>query len=182
MLLIYLLIAIVVMVIIWGISTYNKLVAVRENVANSKGQIAAQIESRWDALTSIIQATKQYAKHEADTLEKVTAQRTSVSENSSVATLEKDDAQFAGVLDRLIAVAEAYPELKASNLYQEAMRKINDYENNVRHSRMIYNDTVTKLNRSVQQFPTSVIAGMFNFSKEPYFEETPSKQEMPSWE
>lgn len=166
----------------WGISTYNRLVRARENIYNAKGQIATQIESRWDALTSIIQATKQYATHEAETLEKVTAQRTSVNQDSSVEALEKNDAEFSNVLNRLVALVESYPELKASELYQSAMREVSEYENKVRHSRMIFNDSVTILNRAVQEFPSSIIAGMFGFEKQQYFEETEAKKEMPSWE
>ncbi|WP_018658625.1 LemA family protein [Allofustis seminis] len=176
------LIIIVAAIALWGVRIYNELVGIRENVFNAKSQIAVQIESRWDALKSIIDATKQYSRHEAETLEKVTAQRTSVSQASSVEAMEKSEEQFAGVLSRLIAVAEAYPELKASELYQNAMRSVEEFENKVRQSRMIYNDSVTKLNRAVQEFPSSVIAGMFNFTKEPYFEETEEKREMPSWE
>lgn len=166
----------------WAIKTYNGLVRSRENVYNAKSQIATQIESRWDALTSIIQATKQYATHEAETLEKVTEQRTSVNQNSSVAELEQDDAQFGNVLNRLLAVVESYPELKASDLYQTAMREVSDYENKVRHSRMVFNDSVTILNRAIQEFPSSIIAGLFGFEKQAYFEETETKKEMPSWD
>lgn len=165
----------------WGLTTYNRLVGLREMARNAIGQIAAQVESRWDALGNLIQATKQYAAHEAETLEKVTANRSHVGAGARVKDVEAAESEFQGVLGRLIAVAEAYPELKASALYQQTMDSVNAYENNVRHSRMIYNDTVTKLNRAVQSVPTNVIAGIGGFTEMPYFEAAAGKTDMPSW-
>jgi LemA protein len=78
-------------------------------------------------------------------------------------------------------VAENYPDLKASQVYQDTLKNVDKYEQQVRQSRMIYNDTVTKYNRSVQSVPTNIIAGIFNFEQEKYFESSSDKSEMPSW-
>lgn len=174
-------ILILVVVASWLMATYNRLVGVREKVANAKGQIAAQIESRWDALTNLIDATKSYTTHEAETLKEVVNARARVTEGSSVGEMEADNETFHSALGRLIAIGEAYPDLKASTIYRETMASVNTYENNVRHARMIYNDTVTNLNRSVQVFPANLIAGTFGFHKEEYFRETEEKREMPKW-
>ena len=175
------LIVIVVVVASWLVSTYNRLVGAREKVHNAKGQIAAQIESRWDALSNLIDATKSYTAHEADTLKEVVNARSRVTEGSSVGEMEADNQAFHSALGRLIAIGEAYPDLKASQVYTQTMASVNTYENNVRHARMIYNDTVTNLNRSVQVFPANLVAGMFGFHKEEYFRETEEKREMPKW-
>lgn len=176
------LVVLVAIVIFWAISIYNSLVTLRERVDNAKAQIATQIESRWDAIKSLIEATKKYSAHEAEVLESVTASRASIGRGSSIKDMEKDQSQLESVVGRLIAVSEAYPDLKASNVYQDTMASINKYEDNVRSSRMIYNDVVTRYNRMLQVFPSSIIAGMFNFSSREYFEGTETKQDMPSWE
>lgn len=173
---------ILVLIVAWAIGAYNGFVNLRERVSNSRAQIATQLESRWDALKSLIQATKQYAQHEAEVLENVTSSRASIGQNSSVGELEENASNFNNVLGRLIAVSESYPDLKASTVYQSSMNSVNEYENKVRQSRMIYNDTVTMYNRKTKTFPSNIIAGMFNFTPEAYFEVTESKTDTPSWE
>ena len=163
------------------VSTYNTLIRSRENIQNAMGQIATNIESRWDALTSLISATKEYSEREANVLLDITKARSHVGSNADTADIEEDDKLFGRAMANINAVAEAYPDLKASNLYQKAMDNINSYENNVRLSRQIYNDTVTKFNRQIKTFPTNIIAGMFGFVSEDYFQTTSGKEDMPSW-
>lgn len=166
----------------WVVSIYNSLVTLRERVDNAKAQIATQIESRWDAIKSLIEATKQYSAHEAQVLESVTEKRASIGKNSSVEQIEEAERQFNGVLGRLLAVSESYPDLKASTVYQTTMESINTFENNVRNARMIYNDIVTRFNRKTKVFPSSIVASMFKFVEREYFEATETKVEMPSWQ
>lgn len=168
-------------VILFFISTYNSLIRSREMIYNSKGQIAAQIESRWDALTNLISATGKYTEYEKEVLENITRERTSASRETSVKEIEKDDARFEKALGHINVVAENYPELKASDVYQNTMTNVSQFEDNVRHARMIYNDTVTKHNRNVQSFPTNLLAGLMGFSTEEYFSQTETKNEMPQW-
>ena len=176
------LIVILVVVGFWVMNTYNSLITLRERVDNAKAQIATQIESRWDALKSLIEATKQYSKHEAEVLEGITEKRASIGKNSSISQMENAEQEFNGVLGRLIAVSESYPDLKASSVYQTTMASVNKYEDNVRNSRMIYNDVVTRFNRAIKMFPGSIIAGIFKFEGRDYFQGTDTKQDMPSWE
>lgn len=171
-----------VLLIFWVISIYNSLVTLRERVENAKAQIATQIESRWDAIKSLIQATGKYSAHEAEVLEKITESRASIGRGSSIKDMEKDQSQLENIVGRLIAVSEAYPDLKASTVYQDTMASINKYEDLVRNSRMIYNDVVTRYNRMLKIFPSSIVAGMFNFTSREYFEGTDTKQDMPSWD
>lgn len=176
------LVIVIFVVLAWGISTYNSLITSRERVDNAKAQIATQIESRWDAVKSLIEATKQYSKHEAEVLENVTANRSSIGKNSTVSQIENSESELNNVIGRLIAVSESYPDLKASSVYQSTMASINKFEDYVRNARMIYNDTVTKFNRQIKMFPSSILAGIFNFESRDYFEGTETKQDMPSWE
>lgn len=163
------------------ITMYNRLVREREFVRNSMAQIAAQIESRWDAIKNMIDGTKQYTDYEAKVLNEITEKRAPLTRTSSVQEVEKDNALFGQALNQLYAVAENYPDLKASNLYQETLTQVDKYEQQVRQSRMIYNDTVTKYNRTIQSVPTNIVAGMFNFTQEAYFESSAEKAAMPGW-
>ncbi len=174
-------VAIVVLIALWLVSVYNKLVSAREFVRNSMGNIAAQIESRWDAVRSLIDAAKKYSTHEAEVLTDITAMRGKVDRTSEPADVEKDDNLFEQAMRQIDVVVENYPNLKADGVYIQAMQGIDKYENNVRQARMVYNDTVTRLNRMVQQFPSSIVAGLFGFNQEAYFESTSDKAKMPQW-
>lgn len=182
MLFIILVIILVVLLISWIILTYNKFITLGERVENGKAQIATQIESRWDAVKSLINATKKYSAHESEVLEKVTEKRISVGKNSSIEEMERDDTQLNNVIGRLIAISENYPDLKASEIYQSTMESINKFENNVRSARMIYNDVVTRFNRQLKMFPSNMVAKVFNFTEKEYFQGTDTKNEMPSWD
>ncbi len=176
-----LIIIIIVLTVLWAISVYNKLISQREFVRNSMGNIAAQIESRWDAVQSLIDAAKKYSSHESETLTGITAMRAKVDRTSDPTTVEKDDNLFKQAMNQINVVAENYPDLKADRVYIQAMEGVDKYENNVRQARMVYNDTVTKLNRQIQQFPSSIVAGMFGFSQEAYFQSSSDKTDMPQW-
>lgn len=173
---------IIAVIAIWLISSYNNFVRLREMVKNAMGQISAQVESRWDALSSIIDATKKYSNHEAEVLTEITDTRSGVNNNSSASDVEKDSALFQTAMEKINLVVENYPDLKASTVFENSMNKIDEYEKSVRSSRMVYNDTVTKYNRSILVFPASIIAKMFNFNEMDYFENTKEKADMPSWD
>lgn len=172
---------VLVLLAIFMISSYNGLVKLREMVRNSMGNISAQIESRWDAVSNLIEATKKYSEHEAQVLEGITESRTGVNKNSTASEVERDNAKFDQFMRQINVVAEAYPDLKASNVYMKTMDSVNKYEENVLMSRMVYNDTVTKLNSKIQMFPTNIVASMFGFNQEEYFKSSTEKSNMPSW-
>lgn len=174
-------VVLVVVIVIWGISAYNRLIGLQECVANGMAQISAQVESRWDALTNLIQATKNYQQHEYDTMMAIVKGRTGITKEASAKEVEADSQAFQNAMRHINIVAEQYPDLKASSVYQDTMKNVNQYENNVRQSRMIYNDTVTRFNREIKVFPTSIIAGMTGFSEKAYFENTENKSNMPQW-
>lgn len=173
---------IVILLIGWAISTYNNLIRTRELVRNAMGQISAQLESRWDALKNMIDGTKQYAEYETKTLTAITEQRASLGQSAAVSDVNEDDRLFNQAMGKLFAIAESYPELKASQVYQDTLKSVDKYEQQVRQSRMIYNDTVTKYNRIIQSVPSNLIANLFHFSKEAYFEASATKTDMPSWD
>lgn len=177
----WIILVIVVVIVLIAISIYNSLVRQNEMVANAMSQIATQLQSRWDALNNLIDATKDYAKYETDTLDRITKNRTSVDRNSTPAEVAKEEGEFRSALNSFYAVAENYPDLKASEIYRSTMDSINKYEDNVRHSRMIYNDTVTNFNRYIKSFPQTIFAGMFGYAEKDYFKNEEQTNQAPRW-
>lgn len=181
MIALFVVLGIIVLIALWGVGVYNGFIKQHEMVDNAMAQIAAQVESRWDALSNLMQATKNYQSHEAETLTQIVKARSGIDRHSSVQDVVKDDQVFQKALRSIDVVVEQYPDLKASQVYQTTMDSVNQYENNVRQSRMIFNDTVTRFNRMIKVFPQSIVAGMTGFQAEEYFKASPEKTEMPQW-
>lgn len=172
------LIIVIVALVGYFISTQRNFVHLGELVGNALSQIGVQQQSRWDALSQIAKAAKAYAGHERDTLSEVIAGRSGTMPQNAQ-DVQKDDNMFAEALSRLNVVVEAYPELKADNLYIKSMNAIEKYEENVRTSRMVYNDTVTKWNRLVKQIPSSIVASILGYREKAYLETNPNTAQMP---
>ena len=160
-------ILIVIAVAAWFVMTQRKLVSLDELCKNAMSQIAVQLNSRWDAVQGLVKMTAQYAKHESETLQNVIAQRR-ITNVSTAAQVNEQQNALGEVLGRLMAVSESYPELKANQMFLETMEGMKQYEENVRMSRMVYNDTATKMNRMVRQWPTSIVAGILHFDEKEY--------------
>ena len=173
------LIAIGILLVLWLISTQRKLVVLDENINNAMSQIGVQTASRWDALTALLKLTKGYAQHEYETISNTVKMRTAINGNSTVKDAEAQEQLYSQAKSQIFAVAESYPELKASETYITTMNSVNQYEDTVRTARMVYNDSVTKLNRAVRMFPVSLIAGLFGFSQRDYLQVDQAKSDMP---
>ena len=173
-------IAIVAILIIWVISVQRALVGQDEKCKNAMSQIGVQQASRWDALTALAELTKSYNEHEYNTIKDVISQRAVINSGSSAADADAQENMINQTISRIIAVAERYPELKANENYARTMDSVNLYENQVRMSRMVYNDTVTVFNRQVRQFPTNLVAKMLGFAEKEYLKVEAAKTEMPS--
>lgn len=175
------LIAIVVIIALWAISTQRKLVVLDENVSNAMSQIGVQLSSRFDALTALLDLTKGYAKHESETLiETIKSRRSVITAKSTPNDVMRQEGVISEALGRIAMVTEQYPELKANQTYIKTMDAVETFENMVRTSRLIYNDSVTKINREIRMFPVSVIAGTMGFRQRDYLEEQAAKADMPS--
>ena len=174
------LVVIVAIVIFWAIGVQRTLVGLDENVNNAMSQIGVQLSSRFDALTGLLDLVKGYNEHEYKTLSDVIKMRTSINGNSKPADVDAQENMITETLGKIMAVAEAYPDLKSNTNYQNLMNSLNDYESKVRQSRLVYNDTVTKLNRTIRMFPNTLIAPMFGIVARDYLKTDESKSEMPS--
>ena len=152
------------------ISTQRSLVNLDELCKNALSQIEVQLNSRFDAVIALAKTAAQYAKHESDTIIQTVQARggnSGAAANTPAAINEQADL-LTQMMGRLNVVFERYPELKASDLYREAQEGMKQYEENVRMSRMIYNDTATKMNRMVRQWPSSIVASMLHFDIKDY--------------
>ena len=173
-------IAIIVILVLWVISVQRKLVKQEEICKNSLSQIGVQLASRWDALKALAELTKSYSEHEYKTITDTISQRRPITAASSSADANAQEALFNDALSRLNLVVERYPELKANETYMKTMDSVNTYQNQVRMSQMVYNDSVTKFNQLIRQFPDSIVASLFHFTPREYLEQNQEKAEMPS--
>lgn len=174
-------IAILALIILWVTSTQRRLVIFDENISNAMSQIGVQLSSRFDALSALLDLTKGYAKHESETLiETIKSRRSIITAKSTPDDVLRQEGVIAEALGRIAMVTEQYPELKANQTYIKTMDAVQTFENMVRTSRLIYNDSVTKLNREIRMFPVSMIAGMLGFQQKKYLEEQAAKADMPS--
>lgn len=171
-------IAVIALLVVWIVSIQNTLVKSDEVCNNALKQINVQQISRFDALQALVKLTREYSSYEADTLQKIVDARKQ-STNPTVADINANEQLLSQIGAKLIAVAEAYPDLKASTNYQETMKSLKEYEENVRLSRMTFNDTVTRYNQQVRVFPASLVAGLLGFAKRDYLEEDKSKKDYP---
>ncbi len=173
-------VAVVLVIVIYLISTQRNLVRLDENINNSMSQIGVQLNSRWDALTALSDLARQFASHETDVFMESIKLRRQLTPTSSPADVQAQEAALKSAATCINAVAEAYPELKSNDVYLKTMDSVNKYEDTVRVSRMVYNDSVTKLNRACRMFPSSIVASMLHFGIREYLETPAGKTEMPS--
>ncbi|MBR4313641.1 MAG: LemA family protein [Lachnospiraceae bacterium] len=177
---IFVIVAIVVLVVLWFISVQRMLVSLDENVNNAMSQIGVNLTSRFDALTGLLDLVKGYNEHEYKTLSDVIKMRTTIGSHSTASQVEAQENMITEAMGKIMAVAEAYPDLKSNTNYQNLMNSLNDYETKVRQSRLVYNDAVTKLNRTIRMFPTSLVAPMCGIVARDYLQTDSAKADMPS--
>lgn len=163
-------IVLAVIVISYFISTQRSLVNLDELCKNALSQIEVQLNSRFDAVIALAKTAAKYAKHESETIIQ-TAQARGGNSGAPATTAEAINQQsslLGQLMGRLNVVFERYPELKASDLYENAQKGQREYEEHVRMSRMVYNDTATKMNRMVRQWPSSIVASLLHFDMKDY--------------
>ena len=181
MIAVYVVIGIVVILVIIVIAMYNGLVRLRNQVKNAWAQIDVQLKRRYDLIPNLVETVKGYVKHERETLEAVTNARNLAQQASSAGAAERGKLEGAlgAALGRLLAVAEAYPDLKANQNFLALQEELTSTENKISFSRQYYNDSVLKYNNKIQMFPSNVIAGMFSFKLGEFFEVTVAAEKEP---
>ena len=182
---------IIVAIVFWAIGIYNSLVNERNRVRNAFAQIDVQLTRRYDLIPNLIEAVKGYMKHERETLEAVIAARnTAVSSldaakadpanAEAIRKLGESEGALGGVLSRLFALSEAYPDLKANQNMMQFQEELASTENKVAFSRQAFNDSVLSYNNTAENFPNNVIAGTFSFDLASFLEiDSEEKRDVP---
>src|ERR1043165_7505718 len=155
---------------LWLMTAYNGLVTLRQAVKNAWAQIDVQLKRRHDLIPNLVNTVKGYAAHEKETFERVINARARATSAASPGDAIKAEGELSSALARLLAVSEAYPELKANQNFIALQEELTSTENRIAYARQFYNDNTAKLNTQIQIFPTVLIAGMFGFKEEPFFE------------
>ena len=165
----YTVIGVIVVLVLWLLMTYNSLVTLRNRVREAWSQIDVQLKRRSSLIPNLVEAVKGYAKHEKEVFENVTKARSALlgAKNPGQAAAAND--MLTGALKSLFAVAEAYPNLRASENFKELQEEISDTETKVAASRQFYNTNVLDLNNSLETVPSAWIGQMFGFTKEEFF-------------
>ena len=158
-----------VIVLAWIIAVYNRFVRLVMRSKEAWADIDVQLKRRYDLIPNLVEAVKGYVKHEAGTLEKVTAARAAAMDAGGVEEKGKAENMLTGALKSLFAVAESYPDLKANTNFLELQRELSDTENKIQASRRFYNTNVRDLNTAIESFPSNVIANAFRFEQREFF-------------
>lgn len=175
----WIIIAVVVVVLLYLRFLYNNFVTLTQRAKEAWADIDVQLKRRYDLIPNLIETVKGYAAHERETLDAVTQARTTATQThidagavtaDQMAAMSGAEAQLSGALGKLIAIAENYPDLKASANFVELQTELSDTENKIQAARRFYNGNVRDLNIALQAFPSNIVGNMFHFKAEPFFE------------
>jgi LemA protein len=174
-----LLLAVVALVAIILVVLYNRFVRLRNRVDNAWAQIEVQLKRRWDLIPNLVETVKGYAAHERETFQNVTEARAAAQRAQTPAESAQAEGLLSQALGRLIAVAEAYPELQADENFRQLQSELAETENRIAVSRQVYNDTVLTYNNTIQTVPGALIAGPFGFTAREFFDVEDDAQREP---
>jgi len=178
MTILYIILGILFLIVIWAIFTYNRLVTLRNRTKEAWSDIDVQLKRRYNLIPNLVETVKGYAAHEREVFEKITEARTRAMGATSVKERSQTENMLSNTLKSLFAVAENYPNLKASTNFLELQRDLRDTEDKIQAARRFYNGNVRDLNIKIESFPANTIASLFAFKKMDLFEiEEPAAKE-----
>jgi LemA protein len=172
-------VVLVVLLLLYGIALYNRLVRLRNRVDNAWAQVDVQLQRRHDLIPNLVETVRGYAAHERSTFEAVTEARASAVQAGGVAQQAEAENALTSALRQLFAVAEAYPQLRASENFQQLQGDLSDTEDKIAVARQLYNDAVLTYQSATQTVPTNLLAGTFGFGPRQYFEIEERTREAP---
>ena len=161
---------VIVVIVIWAISIYNGLVAMRQRTNQAFADIDVQLKQRHDLIPNLVETVKGYAAHERGTLDAVVRARNAAMAAPGVEQKVAAENMLTGALRQLFALSESYPDLKANQNFQQLQAELSDIENKLAASRRFFNSAVQEYNTGIQQFPAALFAGIFGFSQRPFFD------------
>ena len=166
----YFLIIIIILLIVYIMASYNNFVKLNNKIKEAFSTMDVYLKKRWDLVPNLVEVVKGYAKHESETLESIVNLRNSAYDKMSVTEKIETNQQLTNGISKLIAVAESYPELKASQNFSDLMNQLSKVEDEIANSRKYYNAVVRQLNTKVEMFPSNIIAKIFGFKVSKMFE------------
>jgi LemA protein len=161
---------VIAVIVVWAISIYNSLVAMRQRTNQAFADIDVQLKQRHDLVPNLVETVKGYATHERGTLEAVVQARNAAIAAPGVEQKVAAENVLTGALRQLFALSESYPDLKASANFQQLQRDLSDIENKLAAARRFFNNAVQEYNTGIQQFPASLFAGVFGFTQRTFFD------------
>ena len=168
---------VIVLLLIYVIATYNGLVQLRNRVRDQWSQIDIQLKRRFDLIPNLVETVKGYMSHEKDTLKEIVEARNTYTTATTHEDAVKADTELTKSISKLFALAEAYPDLKANENFNSLQKELSETEDKISTARQFYSDTVLKYNDKIQMFPSSLIAGIFGFKEEKFFEAAETERE-----
>ncbi len=173
----YLVLAVLGIILLWVVFAYNSFVSLVNQTKNAWADIDVQLKRRYSLIPNLVEVVKGYAKHEKDLFENVTKARAQAMGATNVAEKGKAEDMLTGTLKSLFAVAEAYPKLLASDNFSQLQTELRDTEDKIENSRRFYNANVRDLNTKIETFPNNLLAAIFKFQKQEFFQASASEKE-----
>ncbi len=167
------------MVVFYVINTYNVLVGLRNQVKNAWSQIDVQLKRRHDLIPNLIETAKGYMKHERETLEAIVNARSQAMSSQSVGDKAKAEGMLSDAVSKFFVVVENYPDLKANQNFLALQEELTSTENKIAFARQAYNDQALFFNNKIEMFPSNIVAGMMNFTKQLFFQIQEAEREAP---
>ena len=180
MIAVYIIIAVLVLLVIWYFSTYNSLISLRNRKDDQFSQIDVQLKRRADLIPNLVETVKGYAKHESKTLEDVIKARNTYTTAHTVDEKVKASGEITNALNKLFALSEAYPDLKANTNFMSLQNDLKDTEDKISMARQFYNDTVLTYNNKVERIPSNIVANISGFKKGEFFQIDEKEKEAPT--
>ena len=171
--------AIILLLLLYVMGVYNKLVTLKNRVKNQWSKIEVLLKRRADLIPNVVETVKGYATHEKETLDAVISARSKAVGAKTPEDEIKANGELSQALSRLLVVAEAYPDLKANTNFLELQRELKETEDKISYARQFYNDTASNFNIQIEVFPSNIVASMFNFKQQPLFEAEEKDKEVP---
>tara|TARA_Y100000310_G_C20656298_1_gene802155 strand:+ start:529 stop:1083 length:555 start_codon:yes stop_codon:yes gene_type:complete len=179
MIFIYIIIGIVVLIALWVIATYNRLIVLKNRTKEAWSDIDVQLKRRYNLIPNLVETVKGYASHEKEVFQKVTEARAQALGAQTVGEHSKAENMLSDTLKSLFAVAENYPQLQAAGNFLELQRELRDTEDKIQAARRFYNGNVRDINIKIEKFPEKIVSSMFNFKKQDLFEIQEEEQRKP---
>ena len=174
---IYIIIAIIVLIVIYALALYNSFVKLNNKVKEAFSTMDVYLKKRWDLIPNIVETVKGYDKHEKDTLKEVVELRNSAYDKMSDEEKIKINKELSSSMNKIMALAEAYPDLKANENFKDLSKQLTKVEDDIANSRKYYNGVVRIYNNKVEMFPSNIFAGLFGYKSKSMFEASANERE-----